>query len=60
MLGHITSLTKNIVVVGSHEKTTTSLNTSILSSNLDPTIINGGVLKSSNNSPTWKKQLEHR
>ena len=52
MLGHITSLTKNIVVVGSHGKTTTtSLVASILSSsNLDPTIINGGVLKSSNNS----------
>ncbi len=52
MLGHITSLTKNIVVVGSHGKTTTtSLIASILSSsNLDPTIINGGVLKSSNNS----------
>ena len=42
MLGHITSLTKNIVVVGSHGKTTTtSLVASILSSsNLDPTIIN--------------------
>ena len=52
MLGHITSLTKNIVVVGSHGKTTTtSLVASILSStNLDPTIINGGVLKSFNNS----------
>ena len=52
MLGHITSLTKNIVVVGSHGKTTTtSLVASILSNtNLDPTIINGGVLKSFNNS----------
>ncbi len=52
MLGHITSLTKNIVVVGSHGKTTTtSLVASILSStNLDPTVINGGVLKSFNNS----------
>ena len=52
MLGHITSLTKNIVVVGSHGKTTTtSLAASILSSSyLDPTIINGGVLRSSNNS----------
>ena len=52
MLGHITSLTKNIVVVGSHGKTTTtSLVASILSSsNLDPTIINGGILKSSNKS----------
>ena len=45
MLGHITSLTKNIVVVGSHGKpTTTSLVASILSNtNLDPTVINGGV-----------------
>ena len=52
MLGHITSLTKNIVVVGSHGKTTTtSLVASVLSrSNLDPTIINGGVLKSFNSS----------
>ncbi len=52
MLGHITSLTKNIVVVGSHGKTTTtSLVASILSNtNLDPTVINGGVLKSFNNS----------
>ncbi len=52
MLGHITSLTKNIVVVGSHGKTTTtSLVASILScANLDPTVINGGVLKSFNNS----------
>ena len=52
MLGHITSLTKNIVVVGSHGKTTTtSLVASILSNtNLDRTVINGGVLKSFNNS----------
>mgnify|MGYP003330469582 CR=1 FL=1 len=42
MLAHIVSLTKNIVVVGSHGKTTTtSLAASILSSSyLDPTIIN--------------------
>ena len=52
MLGHITSLTKTSVGVGSHGKTTTpSLAASILSSSyLDPTIINGGVLRSSNNS----------
>ncbi len=48
LLGHIVSLMKNIVVSGSHGKTTT---TSILSSilnqaKLDPTIINGGVLNS--------------
>ena len=52
MLGHITSLTKNIVVVGSHGKTTTTslLATIFSNTKLDPTIINGGVLKSSNNS----------
>jgi UDP-N-acetylmuramate--alanine ligase len=52
MLAHIVSLTKNIVVTGSHGKTTTtSLLASIFSStNLDPTIINGGVLNSFNNS----------
>ena len=52
MLGHIASLTKNIVVAGSHGKTTTtSLVSSIFSkTKLDPTIINGGVLNSFNNS----------
>ena len=52
MLGHITSLTKNIVVVGSHGKTTTtSLIAGIFSkTKLDPTIINGGVLNSFDNS----------
>ena len=48
LLGHIVSLMKNIVVTGSHGKTTT---TSILSNilnyaKLDPTIINGGILNS--------------
>ena len=52
MLAHIVSLTKNIVVVGSHGKTTTtSLITSIFQeTKLDPTIINGGVINSINNS----------
>ena len=52
MLGHITSLTRNIVIAGSHGKTTTtSLVASIFSkTKLDPTIINGGVLNSFNNS----------
>ncbi len=52
MLGHIVSLMKNIVVTGSHGKTTTtSLLSSIFSNaNLDPTIINGGILKSFGNS----------
>ena len=48
MLAHIVSLTKNIVVAGSHGKTTTtSLVASIFQkTNLDPTIINGGVINS--------------
>ena len=52
MLAHIVSLTKNIVVAGSHGKTTTtSLVASIFAkTKLDPTIINGGVLNSFDNS----------
>ena len=52
MLAHIVSLMKNIVVVGSHGKTTT---TSLISSifektKLDPTVINGGIINSIKNS----------
>ena len=52
MLGHIVSLMRNVVVAGSHGKTTT---TSLISgifalAKLDPTIINGGVLNSFGNS----------
>ena len=52
MLGHIVSLMKNIVVAGSHGKTTTtSLISSIFSeTKIDPTIINGGILNSNGNS----------
>jgi len=52
MLAHMVSLLKNIVVVGSHGKTTTtSLITSIFQkTKLDPTIINGGVINSIKNS----------
>jgi len=53
MLAHVVSLLKrNIVVSGSHGKTTTtSLVAGIFSkAKLDPTIINGGVLNSFNNS----------
>ena len=52
MLAHIVSLTKNIVVIGSHGKTTTtSLLDAIFSkTKLDPTIINGGILNSLKNS----------
>jgi UDP-N-acetylmuramate--alanine ligase len=52
MLAHIVSLTKNIVVAGSHGKTTTtSLVASIFqTTKLDPTIINGGVINSLKNT----------
>ncbi len=52
MLGHIVSFMRNVVVTGSHGKTTTtSLVSNIFTSgNLDPTIINGGVLNSFGNS----------
>ncbi len=52
MLGHIVSFMRNVVVTGSHGKTTTtSLVSNIFtSSHLDPTIINGGVLNSLGNS----------
>ena len=52
MLAHIVSLMKNIVVVGSHGKTTTtSLIASIFQkTKIDPTIINGGVINSIKNS----------
>ena len=52
MLANIVSLKKNIVVTGSHGKTTTtSLISSILhNSKLDATIINGGVINQIKNS----------
>ena len=52
MLAHIVSLMRNIVVVGSHGKTTTtSLIASIFQkTKLDPTIINGGVINSIKNT----------
>ena len=52
MLAHIVSLMKNIVVTGSHGKTTTtSLVTSIFQkTKIDPTIINGGIINSIKNS----------
>ncbi len=48
VLADVVSLKKNIIVTGSHGKTTTtSLVAKILSDqNLDPTIINGGVINS--------------
>ena len=61
MLGHIVSLMKNIVVAGSHGKTTTtSLISSIFfSSKIDPTIINGGILNSNGNSARLGLSLIH-
>ena len=52
MLAHVVSLKKNIVIAGSHGKTTTtSLISKILSeAKLDPTIINGGVINSLNSN----------
>ena len=52
MLANIVSLMKNIVVAGSHGKTTTtSLIASIFQeTKLDPTIINGGVINSIKNT----------
>jgi len=48
MLANIIDLKKNIIITGSHGKTTTtSLVANIISSaKLDPTIINGGVINS--------------
>ena len=52
MLAHIVSLMRNIVIAGSHGKTTTTSLISKIFSNakIDPTIINGGVLNSFGNS----------
>ena len=52
MLANVVSLKKNIVVTGSHGKTTTtSLIANILAkSGLDPTIINGGIINSLKNT----------
>ena len=57
MLANVISLKKNILVTGSHGKTTTtSLIAKILSSaNLDPTIINGGVINSLKNNAKYGK-----
>ena len=52
MLAHVVSLMRNVVVAGSHGKTTTTTLTSSIftSAKIDPTIINGGVLNSFGNS----------
>ncbi len=52
MLANIVSLYKNVVVAGSHGKTTTTsiVSTIFSKSKLDPTTINGGVINSIANS----------
>ena len=57
MLSNIVSLKKNIIITGSHGKTTTtSLVAKVLSeSKLDPTIINGGVINSINSNAKFGK-----
>ena len=58
MLAHVVSLKTNIVITGSHGKTTTtSLISNILSSaKLDPTIINGGIINSFKSKRSRSKQ----
>jgi UDP-N-acetylmuramate--alanine ligase len=57
MLANIVAFKKNIIITGSHGKTTTtSLTAKILSeAKLDPTIINGGVINSINNNAKFGK-----
>ena len=52
MFANIVSLKKNIIISGSHGKTTTTSLVSkiLLESKLDPTIINGGVINSIKNN----------
>ena len=53
MLSNIVSLKKNIIVSGSHGKTTTKvilISKILLESNLDPTIINENVINSIKNN----------
>ena len=52
MLAHVVSLMRNVVIAGSHGKTTTTtlISSIFTSARIDPTIINGGVLNSFGNS----------
>ena len=52
MLANIVALKKNIVITGSHGKTTTTslIANILLESGLDPTVINGGVINSLKNT----------
>ena len=52
MLANIVALKKNIIVTGSHGKTTTTslVANILLEAGLDPTVINGGVINSFKNT----------
>ena len=52
MLANIVALKKNIVITGSHGKTTTTslVATTLAEAGLDPTVINGGVINSLKNT----------
>jgi len=52
MLANIIALKKNIIVTGSHGKTTTTslIGNILVEAGLDPTIINGGVINSFKNN----------
>ena len=54
MLANIVGLKKNIIVTGSHGKTTTTslLANILVEAGLDPTVINGGVI-----NPVWIDDL---
>ena len=59
MLANIVALKKNIIITGSHGKTTTTslVANILLEAGLDPTIINGGVINSfSNNAQLGKSE----
>ena len=57
MLSNIVSLKKNVIVSGSHGKTTTTSLVSkiLMESKSDPTIINGGVINSIKNNAKFGK-----
>ena len=60
MLANIVALKKNIVITGSHGKTTTTslVGNILFEAGLDPTIINGGVINSfKNNAQLGKSEL---
>ena len=57
MLAHLINLKKNIIISGSHGKTTiTSLISHLLQSNkFYPTIVNGGIINSLNSNASLGK-----